>query len=134
MEFDAEDVGLLVLGVFSSAVMVGLATVQAFDVSLSDSFTLAGFDLTLAYLISAGTFVGTILTNDNAEVSLDLWDDIQSSNMDAYYIYAIAGTALLLVGWAIIPDVGEFFQSADLWGVVYIGIVTTGQLAIGYMY
>ena len=134
-EFDAEDIGMLVLGLFSAAVLVGIASVEAFGVSLSDTFTLAGYSASIAWVVSVGTFIGTVITNDHTELlSADGYDELMSSGMDDYYAYAVLGTAALLVAWVFVPQVSDFVTSADLWGVGYIALVGTAQIAIGWVY
>lgn len=134
-EFDAEDIGMLILGLFSAAVLVGIASVEAFGVSMSDTFTFAGYTASIAWVVSVGTFLGTIVTNDNSELlSTDGYDELMSSDMDSTYVYAILGTAALLVAWVFIPQVESFVTSADLWGVGYIALVGTAQIAIGWVY
>ena len=134
-EFDAEDIGGLILGLFSAAVLVGIATVEAFGVSLADTFTVAGYSASIAWVISVGTFLGTIITNDHTELlSTDGYDELMSSGMDSYYVYAVIGTAALLVTWVFIPQVADFVRSEDLWGVGYVALVGTAQIAIGWVY
>jgi hypothetical protein len=133
--FDPEDIGLLVLGVFSAAVMVGIASVEAFGVSMSDSFTVSGFTGSIAWVLAVGTFVGTLWTNEHTElVSTDAYDELMDSDMSNLYGYAVLGVAALFVTWVFIPDVASFVRSQDLWGVLYVGLVATGQIALGWMY
>lgn len=133
--FDPEDIGLLVLGVFSAAVMVGIASVEAFGVSLSDTFSVAGYSASIAWVIAVGTFAGTIVTNEHTElVSSDAYDELMGSDMADMYGYAVIGVAALFVAWVFFPSVAEFVQSQDLWGVFYVGLVATGQIALGWMY
>ncbi|MDM9626094.1 hypothetical protein QTL95_09310 [Rhizobium sp. S152] len=140
-QFDAEDIGLLVLGIFSAATMVGIASVGAFGVTLSDTFTVAGFTTSLAWVITLGSFLGTVFTNDNMDLlssegyaNLKSAADSSSSGMTDYYAYIVIGAAVALVAWVFIPEVAEFFQSQDLWGVLYIAGMATAQVAIGWMY
>ena len=133
--FDWEDIGMLVLGLFSAAVLVGIASVSAFGVALSDTFSIGGYSASLAWVISIGTFVGTVLTNEHTELlSSDGYSALKNSEMDDTYVYAVLGTAALLVAWVFIPQVSEFVTSEDLWGVLYIGLVGTSQVAIGWVY
>lgn len=133
--FDPEDIGLLVLGVFSAAVMVGIASVEAFGVSMSDSFTVSGFTGSIAWVLAVGTFVGTLWTNEHTElVSTDAYDELMDSDMSNLYGYAVLGVAALFVFWVFVPEVASFVRSQDLWGVLYVGLVATGQIALGWMY
>jgi len=133
--FDWEDIGLLVLGLFSAAVMVGIASVGAFGVSLSDTFTVGGYSASIAWVVAVGTFVGTIITNDHTELlATDGHEQLLDSAMDDWYGYAILGVAALFVAWVFVPDVASFVRSQDLWGVLYVGLVATAQTALGWVY
>jgi len=49
-------------------------------------------------------------------------------------MFAAAGTLILPVAFIVFPDtVGSFFQSSDLWGLLYVVGVTAGQFALGWM-
>lgn len=133
--FDWEDIGLLVLGLFSAAVMVGIASVGAFGVSLSDTFTFAGYSASIAWVVALGTFLGTIFTNDHTELlAMDGHEQLLDSAMDDWYGYAILGVAALFIAWVFVPQVPEFVKSQDLWGVLYVGLVATAQTALGWVY
>ena len=133
--FDAEDQALLVLGLFSAAVMVGIASVEAFGVSMSDTFTVQGYSASIAWVVAVGSFVGTIVTNDHTDLlSSDGHQQLLDSNMDDMYGYAVLGVAALFVLWVFVPDVASFVKSQDLWGVLYVGMVATAQTALGWMY
>lgn len=132
-EFDAEDIGALVLAIFSAAVMVGIASVEAFGVSMSDGFSIAGIDTTIAWLVTVGTFAAIVVTNDHTDLlSADGFEKMKD-DMDDVYAYAVLGSAALLVGWVLFPDVASFFQSTDLWGVLYILGVAVAQVGLGWM-
>ncbi|WP_435145626.1 hypothetical protein [Halobaculum sp. P14] len=134
-EFDAEDIGLLVLGIFASAVLVGIASVEAFNVGMSDTFTVAGIQTSIAWVVSVATLVGIVITNDNTELfSKDGLDELRESDMAEAYVYATLGAAAVLVGWVFFPAVSSFFKSSDLWGVVYIALMTVAQVAVGWIY
>ena len=131
MEFDPVDAGATVTTFIGTSSMAGIASWSLFDVSLSDvAYTLAGNDITLATLLTLVALAVTIITNDNAELST-LHE--QAKELENYYYYSVVGSLGLLVGWVFIGDVSSFVQSADLWGVAYIGISVTGQMAVGYM-
>lgn len=126
---------MLVLGIFAAAAMVEIATVSAFGVGMGDTFTLAGKTASLAWILSVGTFVGTVITNDHTELATtDAYDELMSSSMDSTYAYAVVAAAAVLVGWVLFPQVADFFQSQDLWGVLYIAGISTAQIALGWMY
>jgi len=131
MEFDPVDAAATVATFIGASAMAGIASWSLFDVSLSDvAWTLAGNDITLATLLVVAALGVTIATNDNAELS-KLHE--QAQDLDDYYYYSVIGSLGLLVGWVFIGDVSSFVQSQDLWGVAYIGLSMTGQMAIGYM-
>jgi hypothetical protein len=84
-----------------------------------------------AWLLGYGSIAGSILTNDNTEFQ-SLSDDIQG--LQGYYMAAAVATLALPVAFVALPDtVGSFFQSSDLWGLLYVVGVTTGQFALGWM-
>jgi len=131
-KFDPIDAALWILTLMTSFMIVGIGSFDLFGVQFSeDLFTIAGIGLSTAWVLSYGGVVGTILTNDNAQLS-ELGNDL--SKLDDYYYYAAVGTLGLPVAFVVLPDmVGSFFQSADLWGLVYVAIVATGQAALGWM-
>lgn len=136
-KFDPEDIGMLVLGILASGVMVGIVTVSAFGYSLDNTlFSVAGGEVSLAYLISLGTFAGILITNNNEDIiAADGYEKLQNSGMADYYVYVVLASAAVLVGWVILPDtVATFFNSADIWGVVYMGGMAASQVALGWMY
>ncbi|ELZ45646.1 hypothetical protein C464_12030 [Halorubrum coriense DSM 10284] len=132
MEFDAVDASLVVTGLASAFMLVGIATFQLFDVDFSAvQFTIGGIGLSTAWILGYGSIVGTILTNDNTEFQ-SLSDDIQG--LQGWYMAAAVGTLVLPVAFIALPDtVGSFFQSSDLWGLLYVIAVTAGQFALGWM-
>ncbi|TKX86147.1 hypothetical protein EXE43_09975 [Halorubrum sp. SS5] len=132
MEFDAVDAALVVTGLASAFMLVGIASFQLFDVTFSATqFTIGGIGLSTAWLLGYGSIVGTILTNDNTELST-LSEDIQG--LQGWYMFAAAGTLILPVAFITLPNtVGSFFQSSDLWGLLYVVGVTAGQFALGWM-
>lgn len=132
MEFDAADAALVVTGLASAFMLVGIATFQLFDVDFgATQFTLSGIGLSTAWLLGYGSIVGTILTNDNTELQ-SLSDDIQG--LQGWYMFAGGGALILPVAFIVFPDtVGSFFQSSDLWGLLYVVGVTAGQFALGWM-
>ena len=131
MEMDALDASLLVAGLASSFMLVGVASFNLFDVAFSDTlFAPAGIGLSTAWVIGYGSIVGTIVTNDNTELQT-LSDDIQG--LQGYYMAAAIGTLALPVAFVVSPSVSNFITSADLWGLAYVVAVTSGQFALGWM-
>ena len=132
MEFDAVDAALVVAGLASAFMLVGIASFQLFDVDFTATqFTVSGIGLSTAWILGYGSIVGVILTNDNTELQ-SLSDDIQG--LQGWYMAAAVGTLVLPVAFVALPDtVGSFFQSSDLWGLLYVIAVTTGQFALGWM-
>ena len=131
MEMDAVDASLLVAGLASAFMLVGVASFDLFGVTFSDVlFSPAGIGLSTAWVIGYASIVGTIVTNDNTEFS-SLSDDIQG--LQGYYMAAAIGTLALPVAFVVSPTVADFFTSADLWGLVYVVAVTSGQFALGWM-
>ena len=132
MEFDAVDAALVVAGLASAFMLVGIASFQLFDVNFTATqFTLGGIGLSTAWILGYASIVGVIITNDNTEFQ-SLSDDIQG--LQGWYMAAAVGTLILPVAFVALPDtVGSFFQSSDLWGLLYVIAVTTGQFALGWM-
>jgi hypothetical protein len=132
MNFDSSDTALISIVALSSAVMAGLATFGAFDVSLSDSATLAGSTFSIAYLMTLGSFLVTVLTNDMPLNPQDLVDQAGSDLSDEYY-YLLVISLGLLVAWPFFPGIEDFIRSEDLWGVLFIAASTGSQIAIGWL-
>ncbi|OYR83184.1 hypothetical protein DJ84_08620 [Halorubrum ezzemoulense] len=132
MEFDAVDAALVVAGLASAFMLVGIASFQLFDVDFTATqFTLGGIGLSTAWILGYASIVGVIITNDNTKFQ-SLSDDIQG--LQGWYMAAAVGTLVLPVAFVALPDtVGSFFQSSDLWGLLYVIAVTTGQFALGWM-
>ena len=132
MQFDAVDASLFVLNTMAGFLLVGIGQFNLFGVDFGATlFSPAGIGLSTAWVIGYLAVVGTIVTNDNAELS-NLADDVQ--NLEGYYMAAAAGTLILPIAFVVFPDtVGNFFQSADLWGLSYVVLITTGQVALGWM-
>lgn len=130
-EFDPLDAGLTIVTLMTGFIIVGIATFDLFNVDFAATLTsLGGYTLSTAWVLGAGAVVVTLVTNDNAELST-LREDVE--DLDQYYMFAVVGTLGLLVAWPIFPQVPEFFQSEDLWGVVYVGVITTGQFVMGWI-
>ncbi|WP_053946695.1 hypothetical protein [Halolamina sediminis] len=133
--YDPEDIGMLVLGMFSAAVMVGIAEISAFGFSLSDSFTFLGNTTTLAWVVAVGTFVGTIVTNDHTDLlTAGGPRKLLDSSLDDMYGYTVLAAGGLLVAWVFVPQVADFVTGSDLWGVAYIGLVASSQITLGWLY
>lgn len=131
MEFDPIDMGLTVAGLMAGFIVVGIGSFDLFGVQFGATVTtVAGFALSTAWVIHAGSIVGTILTNDNAELDTLLED---AKDLGQYYYIAVIATLALPIAWLVFPSVPSFFQSADLWGLVYVGLTTTGQFSLGWL-
>lgn len=131
MSFDPADAALTVALLVSGFIMVGMASFSIYGIDFGATvFSVGGFDISTAYLMSVGAFVGTIATNDNAQLD-SLADDVKQ--LDDYYMYAIAASVVLLGAWLVLPQVANFFQSADTWGLLYVAVTTTGQFALGWI-
>lgn len=130
-EFDPVDAALTVTTLMSAFIVVGVAQFDLFGVDFAATVTtIMGYDLSVAWVLAAGGVAGTLLTNDNTEFST-LREDV--SQLDQYYAAAVVGTFALLLAWPVFPQVPEFFTSQDLWGVVYVFVVTTGQFVMGWI-
>lgn len=130
MQFDPEDTGIIAVVAFASAVMAGLGSFSAFNVSLSDTVTLGGTSFTLAYVVTIAGFVWTVITNDME------FSNLQSrakSELDEYYYYTLMGSFAVLLLWPFVGGIESFVTSQDLWGVLFIAGSVGAQLAIGYM-
>jgi len=132
LKMDAVDASLLVLNTMAGFLIVGIGTFDLFGVNFAnDLFKFGGYSLSTAWVIGYAAVVGTIVTNDNSELA-SLGNDIQ--NLENYYMGAAAATLLLPIAFIVFPDtIGSFFKSADLWGLVYVVVLTSGQAALGWM-
>jgi|GEM_PF-1899849 len=132
MQFDASDTALIGLIAFSAAAMAGRGTFQAFDVAMSDQATIAGATVSVAYLGTALGYVITVFTNDIAIDPTTLRDQAKEELSQGYYLLLVASFGFL-VAWPFVPEVQNFIQSEDLWGVLYIMVAVGGQIALGYL-
>lgn len=132
MSFDAIDASLFVLNTMAGFLLVGIGAFDLFGVNFGDTvFSVAGIGLSTAWILGYAAVVGTVVTNENTDLET-LSDDIQG--LQGYYLAAAVGTLALPVAFVVFPDsVGSFFQSADLWGLSYVVLVTSGQAALGWM-
>lgn len=136
MQFDPVDVGLSIGLMISGFIVTGIATFSLFGVDFgATALTLAGYDLSTAYLLGVGAFAGIVLTNDNTSFS-ELRDDLEGMRGEwaEYYMYAVGATVALFVGWVLFPDtVASFFQSNDLWGLLYVSVTTAAGYVVGWI-
>jgi hypothetical protein len=123
---------MVVLTALGAAVMAGLGTFGAFDVTLSDTFTVAGGTFSLAYLLQIGAFGWTVVTNDH-DLDPSAFADQARSELTDYYYYTLIAAIIVLVLWPFVSDISSFIQSKDLWGVVFIIGSVAAQMAIGWM-
>ena len=131
MEFDAVDAALTMALAVSGFIMVGIAQFELFSLDFGEVMWSSGsIELTLAYVISVAGLAGTVLTNENAALD-SLASDV--TNLDDYYKYTVVAVAVVMVAWLFIPQVSEFFQSSDMWGLLYVAAVTTAQFALRWM-
>lgn len=130
MEFDYID-GLLAGAAFlGSSVMARIATFDLFGVNFTEVAFQVGEGVTVAAAIVIVAMFGTVLTNDNTDLS-SVVDDVQ--DLEQKYYVTILASAALVVGWVFVPDVSTFVQSSDLWGVLYVTGTVVAQVALGWM-
>jgi len=132
VSFNPIDTALLVIGLMSAFLLVRIATFDIFGVTFSaELFSVFGYSLSTAWVMGYAAVLGTLLTNDNTSFST-LNDDVR--NLGEYYIATVVLTLTLPILFIVFPDsVGSFFLSEDLWGLMYVMIVTTGQGIMGWM-
>lgn len=132
LEMDAIDASFLVLNTMAGFLLVGIGSFDLFGVNFGETlFTVSGIGLSTAWIIGYSAIIGTLVTNDNADLS-SLSDDVR--NLEGYYYAAAAGALALPVAFVVFPDtVASFFKSADLWGLSYVVLITSGQTALGWM-
>jgi len=131
MKFNPLDTSLLVVGVVSAFLLVGIGSFDIFGVDFGAELTnISGYSLSTAWVLGYAAVLLTLLTNENTSFS-SLSDDVQ--NLDKYYGAAVVLTLVLPVLFIVSPDtVGQFFMSEDLWGLTYVVLVTTGQGIMGW--
>lgn len=132
MQFDPEDTALVGIVAVAASVMAGLGSFSAFNVALSDTFSIASGTFSVAYALTILSFVGTVLTNDLPTDPSSLRDRAENELDQTYYI-ALIGSLGIMVLWPFIPEIESFVTSQDLWGVLFIAGSVGAQLAIGYM-
>jgi hypothetical protein len=132
MQFDPEDTALIAVVAFAAAVMAGLGSFSAFDVALSDTFSMGGGTFSLAYGATVAAFALTVVTNDLPTNPSDLRAEAEKQLDQGYYL-ALVGSFGILVLWPFVPEIESFVTSQDLWGVLFIAGSVAAQIAIGYM-
>ena len=133
LSFNPLDVGLLVATVLMTIVMAGLGTLEIFGFDFADPvFHVSALpvDPSMAWLVAVISLVGTVITNDNTGLS-ELRGDIE--NLPQYYAGAVIGTAALLVGWILIPGLAAAIGGQDFFGLIFVALITTAQLVVGWM-
>lgn len=132
MKFDPLDASLVITGLASAFMLVGIAEFNLFDVGFSEPLTeIAGYSLSTAWVLGYASIVGVIITNENTSFQ-NLSDDIQG--LQGYYLASAVAALGLPIAFIVLPQtVGDFFQSSDLWGLLYVVVVTSGQTALGWM-
>lgn len=131
-QLDPIDTALLVVTSMTGFIVTGIGSFDLFGVNFAETvWTVEGIALSTAWVLGFAAIVLTVATNDNTSLG-SLRDDVQ--NLDQYYAGAVFGTLALMIGWVVFPStVAHFFQSADLWGLVYVGTVTSGQFVMGWI-
>jgi len=132
MKMDAVDASLLVLNTMSAFLIVGIGKFDLFGVDFAATlFSPAGFGLSTAWVVDTRQ----LPHNDSYKRQRGTefaGNDIK--NLGSYYMIAAAATLLLPIAFIVFPDtIGSFFKSADLWGLVYVVVLTSGQAALGWM-
>lgn len=133
MHFDPEDTALIAVVALASAAMAGLATFGAFNVSLSDTFSAGGHSVSLAYAATVAAFGVTLWTNDHDVTDLSGMREKARGQLNDTYYYLLLGSIAVMVAWPFFPEVANFVQSQDLWGVLFIAGSVGAQVAIGYL-
>lgn len=130
MSFDPEDTALILAVAFGSAVMAGAGNFELFGVAMNDTTSFGGATMSVAYVLTAGSLIATVLTNDMS--FSDVRNRAQNQLDDEYY-FALMGSFGLLVAWPLVPELQSWIQSADLWKLAFVLAQTGGQIAIGYI-
>ena len=121
-EIDTEDAAVFALFGLSAAASVGIADVQLFSYAFTDVvYNLGGRAITLATLLSAATFGFIYATN---EPDLDKLDD--------EYKYAVIGTAALIVGIPMVPEVYNFVTSNDAIALGAMVVQSAGVVIVSF--
>lgn len=121
-EFDKEDLGLASIYVLAAASVVGIAAVELFGTTFSDTVLNVFNGVSLGTALSAGIFGYAYLTNDN---------DVQG--LDDSYKYTVYATALLILSPALLPSVQDFVTQNDLFRVATVIVQSLGYAAVSYM-
>jgi hypothetical protein len=130
MNFDPEDTALIAVVVVASAVMAGAGTFELFNVSMTDTASLGGATVSLAYLFTVLALGATFITN---EMGLRDVNQRAKDELDDLYYGALIVTFALLIFWPFVPSIKTFVRSQDLWSLLFIAAQTAGQIAIGYI-
>jgi len=122
-EIDTEDAMVFALFGLAAASTVGIANVELFSYAFTDVIADVGsHGVTLATAVSAGSFGWVYYTNDP---DLDKLDD--------EYKYAVIGTAALIVGIPLVPELHNIITQSDVFALVALGIQSAGVVAVSYL-
>lgn len=99
-------------------IQFGIVELVAYDgaFDLDQTYAIAGFDVSLAFFVSAGALGIIMLTNELGAPDLMFWDDGDDDELDEIYGGAILGTVGLLVAVEFVPQVNDFILSSDVAG------------------
>ncbi|WP_255148992.1 hypothetical protein [Halorarius halobius] len=127
MEGDWLDFALAGLFTLATAVTVGIATVQIFDVQFSDAVvSLGGSSLDVATLFSLGTLAFMFITNDNTSVGdLGEFDDV--------YGVSLVATVGLTLAIPLVPAVEDLVTSSDFLRTAVVGVMSVGYATAAWI-
>lgn len=133
LRFNPLDVGLLIVSILMTLVMTELATLSIFAFDFKAAIMEIGVlptDPSMAWLLAVVALGITIYTNDNTSMA-EFRDDVEQ--LPEYYAGTVLLALALVVGWLVIPGLEGAIIGQDFFGVLYVGVVTTSQLVMGWM-
>lgn len=112
-------------------IQFGIVELIAYDgaFDLDQAYAIAGFDISLAFIVSAGALAVIVATNELGADDVMFWDE-GSGELDQIYGGAIAGTIGILVGVEFVPQINDMVVGSDVFGTAAFLISVVAVWAI----
>jgi hypothetical protein len=123
-QFDKTDIALFTAFGLSAAVTLGIATVELYGFTLSDTaFTLGSNAIQISTLITLGALAFVYLTNESSDLA----------SVPDSYRYITIGAIGVSVGLAVAPDTFSVLTQNDTYALLTFAAQATAYGVISYM-